>query len=501
MGTIRKQSIVSSIIIYTGFVIGALNTWFFASHYFTPEQYGLTRVLLDITQTLFVLANIGAVPVMYRFYPYYRDWLPMQRRDLFGKTTLISLAGFVCVSIALFAFKDLYIRKFMGNSPMLVRYFYAIYPFTFFLLIFSLLEAQAWNHFSSLAANFFKELGQRLFTTFLIILFILHWLNFDQFITVYSLLYGVSAVCLLIYLVRKNQISFTIKTSVITRRLYKKMLPFGLFVFLVSLCTMVSRTFDGIIISSLLGLSYAGIFTFASYITSLLEAPQRGLIAASVPVIAQAWKDKDLGRISRIYQKSSINMLLFSGFLFGLIWLNLHNAVIIFRINPEFMRAETVLLLLGLSKVIELGTGVNAQILGTSRYWKMDLGTNVILIITLIPLNYLLIKKWGINGSALATLIAFFIFNVIRFTLIWVKFKMQPFTWRTLAAIGVLLSSYAIAHYLVHIDIPLLEAVVQSILYATVSLLLIVKLQVSEDINHLAETTLQKLKGFFSRNM
>src|SRR2546430_1572185 len=121
MGLIRKQSIASSVIIYTGFVVGAVNTWFFASHYFTPEQYGLTRVLLDMTQILFVLANLGSLPIMYRFYPYYRDWLPMEKRDLVGKMFLVSLGGFICVCIGLVVFKDLFMRKFIGNAPLLVQ--------------------------------------------------------------------------------------------------------------------------------------------------------------------------------------------------------------------------------------------------------------------------------------------------------------------------------------------------------------------------------------------
>lgn len=496
MGIIRKQSIASSIVIYAGFAIGALNTWFFLSKYFTPEQYGLTRVFFDIGQTFFALANLGSLPIMYRFYPYYRDRLPLGKRDLFARMLLLSLVGFFLVCVASLVFKDMIVRKFSTNSPLLVTYFYAIYPFTFFLLLFSLLEAQAWNHFSSVAANFFKELVLRVYTTFIILLFILHWLDFDQFVIAFSMAYAVIALGLLIYLLKKHQVSFVLKGSVITRRMYKKMIPFGIFVFLVSLSTILGKTFETILISSVLGLAHTGVYTFASYLTTTLEAPQRGLVSISVPIIAQAWKEKDLARISRIYQRSSVNMLLFSGFLFALIWLNLHNAFIIFHINPEYMKGETVLLLLGFKTIIELGTGVNTQIIGTSRYWRIDFLTNMVLIFILIPLNYVLVKRYGINGSALATLIAYLIFNLIRFIFIWVKFGMQPFTWRTLAAIGTLLASYLVAHYLVHAEDHLLEAVLQSVVYVVLSAVFIIKMRVSEDVQHFMEMAFSKLRRF-----
>ena len=48
MATIRKQSIYSSIYIYAGFAIGAFNVLFLFPKFFTPEEFGLTRILMDI---------------------------------------------------------------------------------------------------------------------------------------------------------------------------------------------------------------------------------------------------------------------------------------------------------------------------------------------------------------------------------------------------------------------------------------------------------------------
>ncbi|UYQ95898.1 polysaccharide biosynthesis C-terminal domain-containing protein [Chitinophaga horti] len=499
MGTIGKQSITSSLITYVGFIVGAVNTWIFtANGYFTPDQYGLTRMIFELGFTLFALASMGSISILYRFYPYYRDRLPSRERDLFGKMTILGLAGFVAVSIALYFFHDLFIQKFAGNAALMVDYYYILFPFTLCLLLFSLLEAQAWNLRASIATVFCKELALRLLTSLLIGVLLLHWLNFDQFIWLFSMLYGMIALGLFVYLQRKHGLVFTLKTSYVTQKMAKKMVPYSFFITVVSFCSIFAKTFDTILIASVRDLSYVGIFSYATYLTAIMEAPQRGLIAASTPVIAQAWKDKDLPRISRIYKKSAINMLIFSGFMFALIALNFSNSILFLKQDPAYLKGQTAFLILGLTKVLETGTGLNSQIILTSRYWKVDFLSNVILLVVLIPLNYMLIKSMGIDGVALATFIAYMIFNVLRFVFIWVKFDMQPFTLATLWAVVVIVANFFIAK-LIQVDSPLLEAVLQSIVFVVLSGVMIVKLKVSEDVNRGVDMVVARVKGLLKR--
>ena len=51
MGIVKKQGIQSGIIIYLGFLLGALNVLYFFPRFFTPEGFGLTRVLLAAATT------------------------------------------------------------------------------------------------------------------------------------------------------------------------------------------------------------------------------------------------------------------------------------------------------------------------------------------------------------------------------------------------------------------------------------------------------------------
>ena len=130
MSQIRRQSIISSLVVYIGFAIGFFNTYLFTREGgFTQAQYGLTGIFIAIANIMYSFANLGMGAYIYKFYPYYQDNLSKKKNDQLSWALLISLLGFCLVIIAGILFKDLVIRKFGSNSPDLVKYYYYIFPF------------------------------------------------------------------------------------------------------------------------------------------------------------------------------------------------------------------------------------------------------------------------------------------------------------------------------------------------------------------------------------
>ncbi|PUZ23910.1 Membrane protein involved in the export of O-antigen and teichoic acid [Chitinophaga costaii] len=497
MSAIKKQSILSSLIIYIGFAIGALNTLLFVN-LFTPEQYGLTRIFADVSQTFYILASLGSVPLLYKFYPYYRDRLERKERDLFSLCLGFSLIGFTLLVIGTLLFKGLIIRKFSANSQLFIDHFNLIYPLSFFLMLFSLLEAHAWNMHRSAVANFYKELGLRLCYLVIIVLFVLKFIPFSTFITLYCWAFAIIFLGLFIYLARKHEIELTLTVSKLTRRIFRRLLAYNSFVFLGATFTIIAKSIDTVMVASIEGIGAAGVFSFYMYITSLMEAPQRGIISASIPVVAKAWKDKNLAKIQSLYQKSSINMLAFSSFLLGLIWLNFDNVFSILHLKPTYYPARYLVLWLGFKVLVELGTGINTQILATSRYWKMDFISTVVLLLLEIPLNYILLKRFGLSGLAAANLIAYTVFNGMRFIFIWIKFGLQPFTWKTLQALAIALLAYFPASA-VRLGNPWLDSAVQTVVFLVIFTLPTLYLNISEEITQLVQTTYRRALRLLKR--
>ena len=435
MGIIQKQGVKSSFFIMIGFLIGAVNLLVLFPLFFSKNDQGLVRAMLDIGATLSVFCTLGTLPVIYKFYPFYNHYLGPKKNELPFITLIINLIGFGILLIIGWQQKDFIIRK-LGKSPSLAQYFNYVYPYTFFLLIFYWLEAFAWGLRKGVYSNFLRETLIRILTTLLIIAFGLKYIDLTVFLTLFSLLYVIPSLLLLINLIQSQQFSFkSLQISSVTRRLKGKMFSFALFVFAGQFFNLLARTNDTFLIVGLRGLNDAAIFAIATYVSAILEIPQRSLNSISIPVLATSWKNKDFANIKHIYHKSVSNLLAIGLLLFGLIWLNTDNLVNFLNwvSNKEaggYDAISKLIFILGLAKLIDLATGVNSQIIGTSNFWKFDFFTNLFYILLSLPLNYYLIKNYNLEGLAYSNLIALCLYNSIRFLFLYKKFKLQPYTYK-----------------------------------------------------------------------
>ena len=435
MGIIQKQGVKSSFFIMIGFLIGAVNLLVLFPLFFSKNDQGLVRAMLDIGATLSVFCTLGTLPVIYKFYPFYNHYLGPKKNELPFITLIINLIGFGILLIIGWQQKDFIIRK-LGKSPSLAQYFNYVYPYAFFLLIFYWLEAFAWGLRKGVYSNFLRETLIRILTTLLIIAFGLKYIDLAVFLTLFSLLYVIPSILLLINLIQSQQFSFkSLQISSVTRRLKGKMFSFALFVFAGQFFNLLARTNDTFLIVGLRGLNDAAIFAIATYVSAILEIPQRSLNSISIPVLASSWKNKDFANIKHIYHKSVSNLLAIGLLLFGLIWLNTDNLVNFLNwvSNKEaggYDAISKLIFILGLAKLIDLATGVNSQIIGTSNFWKFDFFTNLFYILLSLPLNYYLIKNYNLEGLAYSNLIALCLYNSIRFLFLYKKFKLQPYTYK-----------------------------------------------------------------------
>ncbi|MEQ1798498.1 MAG: polysaccharide biosynthesis C-terminal domain-containing protein [Lacibacter sp.] len=449
MGQIRKQAIISSIVIYIGFFIGFINTWFFTKNgSFTPSEYALTRLFFDVGQTMYAFANLGIISVIYKFFPYYKDNLKPKENDLMTWALITAIGGFILVAIGGWIFEPLVVQKFSGRSPLFVDYYKWVFPFGLGILLFAVLEAFSGTLRKTIFPAFLRETVFRLLTLLLIAAFLLRLVEFRLFIQLFSFLFLVIVIMLAFSLIRSNQLHFTFTVSRVTKKFKKKILVLGAYVFSGQMIYILSQVMDSIFIASLLGLTQTGIFALASYIANLIQIPQRSIISITLPALSQAWKDKNMIEIDRIYKRSSINLLLAALFIFGGIWLNIGDAFRLLNIQSEYTTGVTVIFILGISRLIDAGTGVNAQIIGTSIQWRFEFMTGVILLLLILPLNYILIKKIGIEGSAYANLISFSIYNAIRYGFLWKRYNLQPFSSKTLFSILLGVTAYFISYLL-----------------------------------------------------
>lgn len=444
MSGIRRQSIISSVLVYLGFGVGAVNTLLFTQKGgpFNPDQYALTRLFFDVGQLFFCFATLSSLNVLNKFYPYYKDNLPDRDNDLLTRTLIMCLIGCVLTGIGGYVFEPVIVRKFSEKSSLFVDYYHWTLVFGVGITLFSVFEAYCWSIQKTILPSFLRETVLRILTSVLILLYFFHLVTFQHFIFLFAFMFFVIGIILFIWLLKTGQLHITFKVSRVTRKFKKKMLLMqGLTFGGVTIITL-GQTIDGIIIASLVSLKATGIYTFAQYAANLIQVPQRSIQTISTGVIARAWKDKNLTEINRIYGRSSINMLILGLFIFGNVWLNVQDGIKVLHIQDDFNNALIAILVIGATRIVDAGTGVNQIIIYTSNKWTFEFYSGVLMLGLRIVTAYIFVKQFGFIGSAFAELVNQAVFNFIRFWFLKKTYNMQPFSLKTLYALVLGLAGY-----------------------------------------------------------
>jgi len=491
MGIVKRQGIKASILVYIGFALGAVNLLVLFPVLFTAEQVGLTRVLTSTTITFAQLCLLGLPAVIIKFYPYYKDHAK-ERSDLMFWSSMISIVGFILMcSLSWFFYPDI-IRYFSKKSPLLSEYFYLTFIGGFFLVAYTIFETYSRSNLRNILPVFLKEIGLRIYTSILILLYAIALINFHQFIWLFSVYFAIACAVMVYDLMRLKLLKFHATTTKLTKRLRSKMFTYGSFIYGGGLFGIIADNVDTFLIAGISGLSSTGVFTVAAYISTILEVPRRTISSVATPILAQSWKDKDYANIQYLYEKTSLNQLIFGITIFLGVWLNIDD--LFSFLPPAYAAGKYVVLIMCFARILDLGTGINGEMLTTSNMWRFSFFTQVIFIGLSIPTNYFLISRFGIIGSAYSNLIAYTAFNSIRFIYIYRKFNMQPFSINTLYVFLL-----GVAAYLFIVNIPLTNIrIVDIIIRGSLVLLCmgipVLKFKLSEDIYILWHQILNRIK-------
>jgi O-antigen/teichoic acid export membrane protein len=499
MATIRKQSIYSSLFIYAGFAIGALNVLFLFPKFFTPEQFGLTRVLMDIALIFSTICAAGTLPVAMKFYPFYKHHLPKQQNDLLTWVFVIGAIMCLFIYLAFPLIEPWALKKFGYRSPILVTHFKWVYPLAISLVAISMLEVFAWIIGRTVIANFLKEFLFRILTLLLIGIWAIGSLtDFNVFIGAYASLYFIPVAILIWVVYSSGEFSINFSPSKVTHRYKGIMLKFGGAYFLSAVLNIVAKTNDTLIIASQSqgGLADAAIFTIATYLITVMDVPQRSMVSAATPQIALAWKNNDLDKLDRLYKKTALNLLVIAAGIMGIVVMVIPYLQTL--LGDAYSGLSILMIVLGLGKLIDLGTGLNSQILQLSKHWKIDLFTNMFFVLISIVFNYLLTKNYGIVGTAFGSLFAIILYNLIRFVYIKKIYGLQPFSLKNLLALSLAIL-FATSIYFIPVHLPILiSSLIKIVAFGFCYGFAIIRFNVSHDITELWFIISKRIRSFLS---
>ena len=133
----------------------------------------------------------------------------------------------------------------------------------------------------------------------------------------------------------------------------------------------------------------------------------------------------------------------------------------------EYQAGVNVTIISCCAAFLNVSTGVNTAILfNSSKYLSGTILLFVLMILALV-MNLWLIPVYGMVGAAIATGALAVIYNVVKFVMILIFFKMQPYDLSSLKIIFIIGISFMIAFVLPHFENGILSMLIKSFTIAT----------------------------------
>lgn len=489
MGIIIKQSIRSSIFSYIGVVIGYINVLWLYPFFLEADQIGLFRIIQSSAYLLATFGQFGMGSTLVKFFPQYK-----KEKGLLGFAMLASSIGYLVLLGFCLLFKGSITSYFAKESALFVEYFQILLIITFLLIQFQVLEAYCRSILDIAMPTFLRDIGIRIFTTLFVILYAFDYLNFDQLVWSFAATFLLMSLALLVYLATKKKASFSMNFSFLDKTSLRKMLNFGAYALLGAGGTQIILQIDSIMVSGALGLDETGIYTIAFFIGTVIELPKRAIAQLSMSLLSQNFKNNDMAAVKKLYQQTSINQFIIGALLLLGIWSNLESVYHFVPNGALYQQGFYVVLFIGLGKLSDMLFGANGEIIVMSKYYRFNVLSVLILALLTIVLNLYLIPVYGIRGAALASFLAMFSFNLIKYLFVWIKFRIQPFSKKTFLAFLITALVYVGQLQLPSFDLPLVDLIIRSSLIGIIFLGLMIGLKISPEINGLFFRSLRMIK-------
>ncbi len=474
MGIVLKQSLNNTIVTYFGFAIGAVNTLFLYTNFMQPGNYGLIQVILSVSAVLMPILAFGVPNSLVKFYSSFKN--DQTQNSFLTLMLLLPLVLIVPVALLSFLANDTIGNLLSRQNDVVRDYVWHIFLVGMAMAYFEVFYAWARIKMKSMFGNFMKEIFCRIGQTILLLLLYFKIIDIDFFINALVGFYLVRAVIMKLYAytVRKPKLNFKFPEN------WKTIVKYSALIILGGSTAIVLMEVDKVMLNNFLELENVAFYAVAGFVASTIAVPSRAMHQITYPLTATYLNDNDKPALAQLYQKSSLTLFIVSGILFLLILLNLNE---LYELLPEkYSGGFMIVFWVGLVKVYDALLGNNNSILFNSDYYRSILFFGVLLAVLAILFNLWLIPKYGINGAAIASFSAFFIYNTLKLGYVKSKFKMLPFTNETLKVFALLVVVAAIFSAFSFGFHPLLNIILKSILMMVFYIGVLYRFKISEDV-------------------
>lgn len=485
MGVIINQSFKNMVTTYFGFGIGAINTLFLFTYFLEKEYYGLVSFLLSAANLIWPLMAFGVHNTLVKFYSSYKT--KPERDKLLNLILILPVGVSLLLGLLGYFSYGLLLDYFEAGNELVQPYIWLIFVIAIATAYFEVFFAWSKVNYQSVYGNFMKEVFHRLCITLLLFAVYLNWISVREFIFAMAGVFVLRAVAMQVYAFSLYRPTFSLAFPANLNSVLK----YSALILIAGSVAMILLDLDKVMIERYLPIGNVAVYGIAVYIATVISVPQKAMHQIIHPMTATMLNEKDKTGLAAIYKRSSLSLLVVSAIIFILIIVNLNQ---LYELIPEEYEISTaIVLLISLVKLYDNMLGNNNSILFNSDYYRLVLAVGVVLAILAFVFNLLLIPEFGILGAALATFLAFFIYNTSKLFIVYQKFKMQPFSAKTLYILLFSAGLTAGFYYWEFPFHPIINILLKSLLVTGIYVATALRFNFSEDVNQL-------LAKYFDRN-
>jgi len=467
----------------------------FASLYIytsNDDIYGYAQFLYSTALLFMPFATMGILSLVVKYFPHFEKSDAKKFNGFLSLILISLLVVFSIFTLTFFLFKDAiyaFLESLNMKAELLNNSEGILLVLTFFLVISTFLTHHSTNKLRTVVPSILNQLGYKIFLPLLVLAYVYFEFSKSTFGYGVAFFFFAVSVLLVVYLYLIDGLKFGKIKRPSSDFSYWEMAKYSIFGSLNQLGNALAFRLDNIMIALFLTSDDVSFYFKAFLFTSLIEMPLRSFNQIASPILSKAWNDNNLIELKNIYQKTSVNLFVTGCFLFLGLWYCLGDLVNISVDPTKYPFIKEIFLLIGLSKLMDMVTSVNNQIIAYSKFYKYNLIFLIFLGVTNILMNFYLIPIHGIVGAAIATSISIFVYNIIKLLFIIVKFKMQPFSGGTVKTLILFLFVFGLSFIVPFNFSPFINIILKSIFVAAIYLPLAYFWNISKDINKLVLET------------
>jgi len=430
---IFKEGLLNLVALFIAMCLNFLGT-ILLTKTFSLEYVGVFTAILYSTTIFSTITLVGINNIFIKQIPSISSNKEYEASDLFVYQLLKNIVvTFVCI-VLIYIFKRSFINFFIKNE-IIGSIFYVI---PLYIVNTGLQQVfgnylRAW--YKSAVQTFIINTVLKSINFIIIIICLRFKLTFINYIHYYLFLLILINVMLFLVIMKSGYIhKFNLKIILkkfMTREKFIEIDIYGLIMALTAIASVLGVYSDRVLVNHFESNSKLAVYGTAFLIGSTIAVFGNAMAQITHPLMGKYLKENNVSELDSIYkftQKWSliatlpvaIVFIIYSKSLLGFLGTAKGS-------TSAYTSGAVVLSIIVIGQLINVGTGMCGGIISFSKYYKMDLYTQVILATLSICFDLAFIPVYGINGAAVASASSLAIYNIIKVIYVYRKYNILPF--------------------------------------------------------------------------